>query len=285
MTVPLIQNPNAPTGLFSRLVVNGACSGTVPKTDRYAGCPVEGLTGTLTEMTSSSDWRFIDQLNRYGLYVPRSTGRIIWPYRASMYDATSMAVAFWIKFDSVNFSGGNGYIFSQWDPSAKRQWAILAEAANPAKYGIFVSADGVNAESGYTTTTVATSWVHVAVNFRARKFTDWFFDGSAGTQNLSTTGVGLTFANLSSDAHAALLAGSANRGPAAEIADLLWRVGGLWTDEERMWLADPANRLYIPDTRRVFYVPSGVPPVAGNMLYWLRGNKRANKQQAYSGKQ
>jgi hypothetical protein len=29
----------------------------------------------------------------------------------------------------------------------------------------------------------------------------------------------------------------------------------------------------------------GVTPATGNMLYWLRGNKRANKQKAYSGKQ
>jgi len=259
MTVPLIQNPNAPTGLFSRLVINGAYSGTVPKTSRYAGWPVEGLTGTLTEMTPASDWRFIDQLNRYALYVPRSTGRVIWPYRASMYDATSMAIAFWIRFDSVDFSGGNGYIFTQWDFAAsKRQWAIVTNVDNPAPYQLLLSTNGTAATgTPITTTTVSTSWTHVAVNFRDRRYTDWFFNGVAGSQNLDGGG---QYVDRASDAHCALLPGTANRGPMAEMADILWRVGGLWTTEEIRWLADPANLLYVPEPRRVFYVPSGVPP-------------------------
>jgi hypothetical protein len=262
---PWKRNPDA-SSIWDRLVLEGSYAGLYPEAYLHLDGSRRENVGVLTGMAPSTDWRWSDELNRYAVNVPRSTGRIIWPYRANMYDASLMGVAFWIKFASVDFSGGAGYLVAQWDYAAnRRQWTIVASAANPGLWGFFTSGNGTSgSQSGANTTTaVATQWVHVTCNWTSRRYTSWWFNGVAAEQNLDSA-LGLTWTNLSSDAHTCLYDGFANRGPAADMADLLWRVGGHFSTEEITWLADRGNRLYVPQTRRVVRVPAAPAGVTFN---------------------
>jgi len=254
--------------------------GRFPGSTHYQDSSLYGNHGSITGApTLPGNWRFIADLNRWAYYTTRDNDSIVVPYNPSLYDANAMAVACWLKPDDTNFSGGAGYILSQWDFAAnKRMWTVGLTAASPARFNAGASTDGTAGagKSTFVNTTVplTTGWQHLAVNIRGRRYYDFYINGIfRETLDLTT----FVFVDQGAVFHTALIDGLANRGPKAEMADILWRVGSLFSPAEINQLANPSNvmlsGLIEAPRRKLFVVPGVVSgpttyPVTGESFCW-----------------
>jgi len=263
--------------LAQNLVLAGL--GRFPGSTHYQDSSLYGNHGSITGApTLPGNWRFIADLNRWAYYTTRDNDSIVVPYNPSFYDANAMALSFWIKVDDLNFSAGVGYVLGQWDWAAtKRMWSFSITAANPGIYQIAASSDG----SGNTgkllfksfAASPSTTWTHIALNIRDRRYYNLYINGQFSEQ--MDMGATYPFENKGSALHTALLGGLANRGPKADMADILWRVGRFFTPTEIQLLADPSNvmlsGLIQAPKRRMWVVPSsgaGTFPAAGDGYVW-----------------
>ena len=120
---------------------------------------------------------------------------------------------------------------------------------------VFTSSDTGGLSSAYTGVTstgyIANTWTHAAGVWAATDLRIPYINGigpAGDTKNLSVTGCDLSRLGLRAQAAAGLPLGGM-------IADSLYYNRDLAPDE-LTWLANPANRLYVPDTRRVVWFPS-----------------------------
>jgi hypothetical protein len=280
-------NPYSP--LMRGLVLAGL--GASPGSLRYRDSSAFSNHGDITGTPDLSRlWcpKCFSELGRWGIYSTRDSDSLFIPYRLHMYDANAMSLAFWLKCDDIDFSSGTGYIVSQYDfATNKRQWGLTTRTASPANYEIRTSSDGT-ATTGKiiindTGIQMSTSWTHIALHIRARRYYDLYTNGVLRvTVDQGASG---TWINLESFFCTAIAGGLANRGPKAHFADLLWRVGSLFSDAEINQLADPSNVMLsglIQPPRRRLWVP--ISSVIPGFLSQTRDGRRTGIGAGFGGR-
>lgn len=246
-----IRNPKAPSSLWDGLVFDGAYAGLHPGTNRFVDGSGLGNHGTLTNMDASTDWVWMSELGRWGTYHDGTADRIAVLNSPVLQFRADFTISLHVRLELLSrlhgFFGKTANIWQDVSVSVRQL------QANPL-INVVLSHNGaarteLTATDGITSTA---SWNHICVRFRRP------------TLNAYLNSATILSANWDYDVHQneqplffgqyALGAGDAY-GLQGWLCDPLIFTRDI-SPVENSWLADRANRLYVPDTRRHFWFPS-----------------------------
>jgi len=236
------RNPKAPSSLWDGLVLDGAFAGLHPGTTRFADGSGLGNDGTLTNMDPATDWVWVPELGRWALDFDGSND-YVYLGTSSALNPISISVCCWIRLNSIHPTNYSAFV-----SRAAGGWELLIHGPKLAMYGNATS--GTFSYDGTGKTLAVNTWYHVVMVYSN-------YIGLIGYLNGVVDGSGVSQGDMIqtvTPAHIGAEVSPLGRYSNAIISDVaIW--SRVLAPAEITWLANPANRLYVPDTRRAFYVP------------------------------
>lgn len=251
------REPKAPSSLWEGLRLDGAFAGTLPGTTRFVDGSGLGNDGTLVGFAltgAASNWIFGSDINRHCLHFDGSDD-VVNLSGPQVSTAKQHSYSVW-----VNLTAFNGTSYPTLIKMASETESCGISLSNDAGYlGILTGSASVWArlKSGTPSATFVAAWHHIVMTYNG------FGAGTAGNfacyldgSPLSLSGAGLFGASLNVSR-----LGWDDNAPSytrlyGQLADPMVWSGRPLALPEIQWLANPANRLYVPDTRRIFWFPA-----------------------------
>lgn len=264
-----VRNPDAPSSLWDGLQLDGPFAGLHPGTTAFRGHSELNRDGTLTNYTDpAAGWGWASELGRQSQILDGSTQHI-WFDDNAAFELQTFSIAAWVKLTTT---ATRDSIASKWDSYNVNYREFIFESNAGTLRSIISDTGSYDANyiaSGGTIT--AGVWTHCGMRFSGNALHDVLVNGTV-------TGTDATPAASRYAGPAPLLIGAEAYGyPTVanpfigQLADcLLWnRVVSV---AEFEWLKNPANLLYVTDTRTVFFVSGGAPPVGSRRKHPFYGS-------------
>ena len=255
----LVWNPYAPSDLRQN-VLDGAYAGLHPGTLRFVDGSGLGNDSTLVGMTPATDWRYYSDIGRWGNNFLDNTGRID---HADFLrpDTGQVSLSIWLNQQSNASRSLGAWVISQRTNATAanqpNQWQIFYSLTTDYLLAtIFLKTDGSsNGTVSVDTTALFQSWFHYAVTAVGGGKAYVYLNG-VRTAEMDVESLRVPTACTLGIGREAF--GATTRDFKGFLAEPLIYSRAL-SPAEIAILGNPANRLYIPDTRRVFFVPTDIP--------------------------
>lgn len=242
---PWRKNPKAPSSLWDGLVLDGAYAGLHPGTNRFVdGSGLENH-GTLTNMDAASDWVWSEEICRGGIRFDSGSERIEVAKSDALKSSGELSISAWYTAD-VNLAGQVIALYGRDIPTAEYGWYVgasgvfrlLARISSGSAADTMQTAENAYADDGtYRHVTAVWPGVGATAVLYANGVPSVTTTQSVVPQQYATLGLCIgNSANVSRDWR-------------GTISDMLIHSRPLLPAEIE-WLADPAHRMYEPDTRR-----------------------------------
>ena len=259
----LVRNPAAPSSLFDA-VFNGARP--FPGSTYFHDNSGRGNHGTLTGYANpAAGWVWVPELGRWGIDCLGSTSAYVEvPHHSSLNTISAISISFWVYLTDES---GRQCAFSKYATSGNNREFMFDVKDRGGLPSLFLGSDDGTTFSACTASVelAIDRWYHLIGTWPGSGSLRLFIDGiepgySDQDSKSDTIKTGVAPLQLGETYTTRPLRGY--------LADPMLLNASL-DPAEIQWLANPANRLYVPDTRRVF-VPTGAPPAPAFRPAWAR---------------
>ncbi len=268
---PFVRNPKAPSDLFNS-ALDLAKAGTHPSTAYAIDGSGRNNNGVLTGYTNpnTQGWEYASGINRHAIRLPEDGRYLDLEKTVSVRGLTAFTIATWINManyaaSTIQSIHAEYYtdlhirMAVRFQDLTGQKLAIRGRVTDAGSFLTFVSTDIANLPPAGT-------WWHLVAMRNGTSFELWV----NGVQMAQNTDTGTAFVDAEpNDVIMGLTRNGINslRGSIADYG--MWRFPldpALIT-----WLADPANRLYVPRTSKQFYAPLTIPPTTNRRRRLLCG--------------